>query len=58
MPHTPLNTKSMGALGAVTRVCGGAFGGIATFGTAGHASAPGQPDAGLLREMLHLMEMI
>ena len=58
MPRTPLITMSMGALGAVTRVCGGAFGSMATFGTAGHASAPGQPDADLLREILHLMENI
>ena len=58
MPHTPLITMSMGALGAVTRVCGGAFGSMATFGTAGRASAPGQPDAALLRRALHLLEEI
>lgn len=52
MPRTPLITMSMGPLGAVTRVCGGAFGSAATFGTAGASSAPGQPDAASLRQAL------
>lgn len=56
MPGTPLITMSMGALGAVTRVCGGAFGSIATFGAAGVSSAPGQPDAAALREALRSLE--
>lgn len=49
-PHTPLLTMSMGALGAVTRFCGGAFGSAATFGTLQVASAPGQPPAAQLRQ--------
>ena len=49
-PDTPLITMSMGPLGAATRFCGGAFGSAATFGTLGHASAPGQPPAALLRQ--------
>lgn len=49
-PKTPLITMSMGPLGAATRFCGGAFGSAATFGTLGHASAPGQPPAALLRQ--------
>ena len=53
-PATPLITMSMGALGAVSRFCGGAFGSCATFGvTSGTAaSAPGQPPADLLRQKL------
>jgi len=50
----PLITMSMGAIGAVTRFCGGAFGSAATFGvTSGTtASAPGQPSAEVLKEKL------
>lgn len=53
-PGAPLITMSMGALGAVSRFCGGAFGSCATFGvTSGTtASAPGQPAADLLRQKL------
>ena len=51
-PETPLLTMAMGPLGAVTRVCGAAFGVCASFGTAGAASAPGQPDAAALRAAL------
>ena len=51
-PHTPLHTLSMGPLGAVTRVCGAAFGSCAGFATAGVSSAPGQPDAAALRAAL------
>ena len=51
-PETPLITMAMGPLGAVTRVCGAAFGVCASFGTAGAASAPGQPDAAALRAAL------
>lgn len=38
----PIVTMSMGALGAVTRLGGAAFGSAATFATLGEASAPGQ----------------
>lgn len=49
-PETPLITMAMGAAGAVTRLCGGAFGVCASFGAVGGAaSAPGQPDAAALR---------
>ena len=40
--EAPLITMSMGALGAVSRVCGQVFGSCVTFGTTGDASAPGQ----------------
>lgn len=56
MPQTPLITMSMGPLGAITRVCGGAFGSTASFGTAGRSSAPGQPDAAALRKALEALE--
>ena len=52
LPGVPLITMAMGPLGAATRVCGGAFGSAATFGTAGASSAPGQPDAKALRRAL------
>lgn len=49
-PETPLITMAMGAMGAVTRLCGCAFGVCASFGAVGGAaSAPGQPDARDLR---------
>lgn len=51
-PQAPLITMSMGALGAVTRFCGGAFGSGATFGTLSAASAPGQPRAAELKAKL------
>ncbi len=56
MPDTSLITMSMGRLGAVTRVCGGAFGSMATFGTAGVSSAPGQPSAAALRAALDALD--
>ena len=57
-PGQALITMSMGALGAVTRFCGGAFGSCATFGvTSGTtASAPGQPAADVLKEKLFVKE--
>lgn len=55
MPDVPLITMAMGALGVVTRLCGGAFGSAASFGTAGRASAPGQPDAQALRGAMDAM---
>ncbi|MGN0100327.1 MAG: type I 3-dehydroquinate dehydratase [Dietzia sp.] len=51
----PLITMSMGALGAVTRIGGGAFGSAATFATVGEASAPGQLPAARVREALDLL---
>lgn len=52
LPSTPLILVSMGAPGAISRVCGGAFGSCASFGTNGPASAPGQPRAAALRAAL------
>ena len=40
--ETPVITMSMGALGAVSRLCGEAFGSAMTFANPGTASAPGQ----------------
>lgn len=51
-PDTPLITMAMGPLGAVTRVCGAAFGCCAGFASAGVSSAPGQPAAEALRAAL------
>ena len=55
-PGTPRITMAMGPLGAVSRVCGGAFGSCATFGAAGQTSAPGQPDAAALARALAALE--
>lgn len=41
-PETPIITMSMGALGAVSRLCGETFGSAMTFANPGQASAPGQ----------------
>lgn len=41
-PATPVITMSMGALGAVSRLSGEAFGSAMTFANPGQASAPGQ----------------
>lgn len=38
----PVIAMSMGALGAVTRLCGGVYGSALTFAVGSHASAPGQ----------------
>ena len=51
----PLITMSMGALGAITRIGGGAFGSAATFATLGEASAPGQLPAAGVRAALDLL---
>ncbi|HWR21949.1 MAG TPA: type I 3-dehydroquinate dehydratase [Feifaniaceae bacterium] len=48
----PLIAVSMGALGAVSRVCGNLSGSDMTFGAAGALSAPGQLPAKTLRDML------
>lgn len=51
----PLITMSMGALGAISRICGEMFGSCMTFGSAKLASAPGQIPAVELRRMLELL---
>lgn len=52
----PVITMSMGALGAVSRVCGQAFGSAVTFGTVGAASAPGQLALEELRLILEKLQ--
>jgi 3-dehydroquinate dehydratase-1 len=54
---TPLITMSMGALGAVSRVCGELTGSCLTFGALGKASAPGQVSAEKLSEMLEILSI-
>jgi 3-dehydroquinate dehydratase-1 len=49
---TPVVTMSMGALGAVTRLCGETFGSALTFASVGRASAPGQMDLDTLNTVL------
>lgn len=54
-PDTPLITMSMGKMGALSRMAGGLFGSVATFGTAGRRSAPGQIELGALCEVLEIV---
>lgn len=51
----PLITMAMGPLGVVSRMAGEAFGSAVTFASAGAASAPGQIDAGKLRQVLETL---
>ena len=51
-PETPVITMSMGALGAVSRICGEAMGSAMTFASAGKASAPGQIELEVLNPVL------
>lgn len=51
----PLITMSMSQEGLVSRLSGEVFGSALTFGAAGKTSAPGQVDAGRLREVLELL---
>ena len=53
---TPVITMSMGKLGAISRVCGSLSGSAVTFGTAGHASAPGQLPADILKTFLEHLQ--
>ena len=57
-PDALLIAISMGALGSISRVEAGFFGSAVTFASAGRASAPGQPDAAALREILDRIEAI
>lgn len=54
-PETPVITISMGALGAVSRVCGEAMGSAMTFACAGKSSAPGQIE---LEEMNRILDAL
>lgn len=55
--HTsrPLITMAMGPLGVISRMAGEAFGSAVTFASAGKASAPGQIDAGKLKQVLEIL---
>lgn len=56
-PETPVITMSMGALGAVSRLCGEVFGSAMTFANPGHASAPGQVPLDALNEALDALRI-
>lgn len=51
-PQLPRITMSMGQLGQITRTCGHVFGNCLTFGTLGQASAPGQVEVAVLKELV------
>lgn len=53
----PVITMAMGKLGAVSRISGQLFGSCVTFGTVGEASAPGQLELPVLREILKTLEL-
>ena len=56
-PETPVITMSMGALGAVSRLSGEAFGSAMTFANPGQASAPGQVSLALVNEVLNALAL-
>lgn len=56
-PETPVITMSMGALGAVSRLSGEAFGSAMTFANPGKASAPGQIPLDVLNAALDAMAL-
>ena len=51
-PEALLITMSMGQKGCVSRLCGGLFGSVMSFGSIGRASAPGQVSAENLSAVL------
>ena len=51
----PFITISMSKMGFISRLVGGVFGSAMTFGAVGEVSAPGQMEAGKLKEMLTLL---
>lgn len=53
--HVPHVAIVMGEMGAASRVCAASLGSCMTFGAAGKKSAPGQIQAGKLREMLAVL---
>ena len=55
--RAPLITMSMGAMGAVSRICGSLTGSAVTFATLGTASAPGQLPAEKVAEILPLLRL-
>ena len=56
-PETPVITMSMGALGAVSRLAGEAFGSAMTFASPGQASAPGQVSLDIVNEVLNALHL-
>ncbi len=56
-PARPVVSMAMGALGAVTRICGEVFGSAMTFGAGAKASAPGQLPAETLRICLEALRL-
>lgn len=56
-PETPVITMSMGALGAVSRLAGEAFGSAMTFANPGQASAPGQVSLDVVNEVLDALAL-
>ena len=56
-PETPVITMSMGALGAVSRLCGEAFGSAMTFANPGTASAPGQVPLEVVNAVLDSLKL-
>ena len=51
-PQLSRITMSMGQLGQITRTCGNVFGNCLTFGTLGQASAPGQIEVSILKQLV------
>ena len=56
-PETPVITMSMGALGAVSRLSGEAFGSAMTFANPGTASAPGQVPLDVVHAVLESLKL-
>ena len=56
-PETPVITMSMGARGAVSRLCGETFGSAMTFANPGQASAPGQVALDVVNEVLDSLSL-
>ena len=56
-PETPVITMSMGALGAVSRLAGEAFGSAMTFANPGRASAPGQVPLDVVNDVLDALRL-
>ncbi|MDY5155243.1 type I 3-dehydroquinate dehydratase [Actinotignum urinale] len=54
----PIITMAMGHVGMMSRLMPTAFGSVATFGSAGQVSAPGQVDAKEMRDILTLIEKL
>lgn len=57
LTERPLITMSMGAMGVISRLSGETFGSAMTFGAAEQASAPGQIDVKMLRNILEAISL-